>query len=142
MMGIEPTTTGATIRGSTTELHPPLRHLLLDRRPARTRRAGTPSRTRTCNLRLRRPLLYPVELWAHSTLQAASPQPLRSGNYRSFNRLWSEWRDSNPRHPAPKAGALPDCAIPRLISTTCINWVASRFFLEVPINVERIIGHI
>ena len=23
MMGIEPTTTGATIRGSTTELHPP-----------------------------------------------------------------------------------------------------------------------
>ena len=24
MMGIEPTTTGATIRGSTTELHPPL----------------------------------------------------------------------------------------------------------------------
>ncbi len=25
MMGIEPTTTGATIRGSTTELHPPLK---------------------------------------------------------------------------------------------------------------------
>src|SRR5690606_10858909 len=23
---------------------------------------------------------------------------------------WSEMRDSNPRHPAPKAGALPDCA--------------------------------
>src|SRR5690554_3576724 len=27
--------------------------------------------------------------------------------------LWSGWRDSNPRHPAPKAGALPDCATPR-----------------------------
>ena len=29
---------------------------------------------------------------------------------------WSGWRDSNSRHPAPKAGALPDCAIPRLFS--------------------------
>lgn len=26
---------------------------------------------------------------------------------------WSEMRDSNPRHPAPKAGALPDYATPR-----------------------------
>ncbi len=26
---------------------------------------GAPGRTRTCNLRLRRPLLYPVELQAH-----------------------------------------------------------------------------
>ena len=25
-------------------------------------------------------------------------------------------RDSNPRHPAPKAGALPDCANPRCLS--------------------------
>ena len=28
-------------------------------------------------------------------------------------KLWSGWRDSNSRHPAPKAGALPDCATPR-----------------------------
>ena len=27
---------------------------------------------------------------------------------------WSGMRDSNPRHPAPKAGALPGCANPRL----------------------------
>ena len=27
---------------------------------------------------------------------------------------WSGWRDSNPRHPAPKAGALPGCATPRM----------------------------
>jgi hypothetical protein len=27
---------------------------------------------------------------------------------------WSGMRDSNPRHPAPKAGALPDCANPRM----------------------------
>ena len=33
----------------------------------------------------------------------------------SYGRLiWSGWRDSNSRHPAPKAGALPDCATPRL----------------------------
>ena len=27
---------------------------------------------------------------------------------------WSGQRDLNPRLPAPKAGALPDCAMPRL----------------------------
>ena len=26
--------------------------------------------------------------------------------------IWSEWRDSNPRHPAPKAGALPTALHP------------------------------
>ena len=26
--------------------------------------------------------------------------------------LWSEWRDLNPRHPAPKAGALPTALHP------------------------------
>ncbi|SJM89104.1 hypothetical protein CRENPOLYSF1_100015 [Crenothrix polyspora] len=33
-------------------------------------------------------------------------------------KMWSGWRDSNPRHPAPKAGALPNCATPRLSSAT------------------------
>ena len=28
-------------------------------------------------------------------------------------KLWSGWRDSNSRHLAPKASALPDCATPR-----------------------------
>lgn len=55
--------------------------------------AGTPGRIRTCYPRLRRPMLYPDELRA---------------------QIWSGWRDSNPRHPAPKAGALPDCATPRI----------------------------
>lgn len=27
-----------------------------------------------------------------------------------FRFTQSEWRDLNPRHPAPKAGALPNCA--------------------------------
>ena len=83
MMGIEPTTTGATIRGSTTELHPPLPKQRIGFRrltqpwasPMRTM-LGTPSRTRTCNLRLRRPLLYPVELWAHGTSSNPSRQTL------------------------------------------------------------------
>lgn len=54
---------------------------------------GTPGRIRTCYPRLRRPMLYPNELRAQT---------------------WSGWRDSNSRHPAPKAGALPGCATPRL----------------------------
>lgn len=38
-------------------------------------------------------MLYPDELRAHNS--------------------WSGQRDSNPRPSAPKADALPDCAIPR-----------------------------
>src|SRR5690606_16202245 len=29
-------------------------------------------------------------------------------------KKWSEWRDSNPRHSAPKADALPGCATLRV----------------------------
>ena len=29
---------------------------------------------------------------------------------------WSGWRDSNPRPPAPQAGALPDCATARFVN--------------------------
>ena len=32
----------------------------------------------------------------------------------SFTK-WSGWRDSNPRPPAPQAGALPDCATARFL---------------------------
>src|SRR5258706_14993574 len=88
-MGFEPTTTGITIRDSTAELQP----------PSRTPWAvGAPDRIRTCYPRLRRPVLYPDELRAHS----------------ESNPRWSGWRDSNPRHLAPKASALPDCATPRV----------------------------
>ena len=34
---------------------------------------------------------------------------------------WSEMRDSNPRHPAPKAGALPAALIPEIILHT-LHW--------------------
>ena len=63
---------------------------------------GAPGRIRTCDPRLRRPLLYPTELRAHAVF--SKPKKM------VISPKWSEWRDSNPRHPAPKAGALPGCA--------------------------------
>src|SRR6185312_2891513 len=53
-MGLEPTTTGITIRDSTLELRP----------PSCTQRYGLPGGTRTHNPQLRRLVLYPVELRA------------------------------------------------------------------------------
>ena len=35
--------------------------------------------------------------------------------------MWSEWRDSNPRHPAPKAGALPTALHPDILFSATIN---------------------
>ena len=72
-------------------------------RAQRTRsKHGAPDRNRTCNPRLRRPVLYPVELRA------------RGKPPRTNSNAWSGQRDSNPRLSAPKADALPDCAIPRI----------------------------
>src|SRR3546814_138173 len=58
MMGFEPTTPGITIRCSNqlSYTHQILLPTLLAN--------GAPGRTRTCNRRLRRPVLYPVELRA------------------------------------------------------------------------------
>ncbi len=80
------------------------------------RRTGTPERIRTSDLRLRRPLLYPTELRALESVRSV-PEARRAG-------IWSGWRDSNPRHSAPKADALPGCATPRMffpksLSQTC-----------------------
>ncbi len=61
-MGLEPTTTGITIRDSTFELRSPLlQKLVID---DRARRDGLPGETRTHNPQLRRLVLYPVELRA------------------------------------------------------------------------------
>jgi hypothetical protein len=62
---------------------------------------GAPGRTRTCDPRLRRPMLYPAELRAQGT--KTSPTHLS----------WSERWDSNLRPSGPKPDALPDCATPR-----------------------------
>ena len=44
--------------------------------------------------------------------------------------VWSGRGDSNARPPAPKAGALPGCATPRLAVMTIIAWHVAppRFF--------------
>ena len=55
---------------------------------------GPPGEARTHDPLLRRQMLYPTEL-------------------RADTFFWSGRRDSNSRHPAPKAGALPGCATPR-----------------------------
>lgn len=36
------------------------------------RKSSTPKRIRTSNLRFRRPMLYPVELWVHAAATTAS----------------------------------------------------------------------
>ena len=54
----------------------------------KTYSSGGPGRIRTCDLRIRSPLLYPAELRAPLILK-------------------SEWQDLNLRPRAPKARALP-----------------------------------
>ena len=74
--------------------------LLAEARPTNAAGAsppGVPGRDRTCDPQLRRLLLYPTELRG------------RKGGREN----WSGREDSNLRPPAPKAGALPDCATPR-----------------------------
>lgn len=44
---------------------------------------------------------------AWSALRAANPKAARAATYRSFSLIWLGWRDSNPRMPGPKPGALP-----------------------------------
>ena len=66
-MGIEPTTTGITIRDSTTELQPPFETACTSYRCSGLCDEiayGVPDRNRTCNPQLRRLVLYPVELRA------------------------------------------------------------------------------
>ena len=126
MTGLEPATTGATVQCSTIELHPPSRvrlpagakrrayagtrdittdYLAWNRgqtaeRRARTRGRSAPGGSRTPDLRIRSPPLYPAELQAHQ---------IKSGGAGTN----SGREDLNLRPPAPKAGALPGCATPR-----------------------------
>ena len=72
-MGLEPTTTGITIRDSTAELQPPSENGCA---------CGTPDRTRTCYPRLRRPVLYPNELRAP---RAATPVLVALDSKRGSN---------------------------------------------------------
>ena len=115
---------------------------------------GAPGRTRTCDPRLRRPLLYPTELrapiWVHlkMTVRYQRVAPVRfvrvlnaplffESTAVRIGAYWSGSRDSNPRHPAPKAGALPDCAIPRVWRRLQISRAAIIRTGPVPVNPDR-----
>jgi hypothetical protein len=49
----------------------------------------------------------------------------------TLNINWSGWRDSNSRHLAPKASALPGCATPR----------TDRFYRTLPVEVNHLINN-
>src|SRR5262249_34887259 len=87
------------------ELHPPP---LRSARGAERVRNGAPGGNRTPDRRIRNPLLYPSELQAQVRLRR------RDSNARQAIKSGRE--DLNLRLPAPKAGALPGCATPRLNS--------------------------
>ena len=67
---------------------------------------GAPGRIRTCDLRIRSPLLYPAELRG----PAGPWGPARSGR-----------PDSNRRPFGPKPNALPGCATPRLRTSMAVR---------------------
>ncbi len=77
---------------------------------------GTPGEARTPDLWLRRPPLYPTELRAQSSSRRETRLTL----------IGSGRRDLNPRHPAPKAGALPGCATPRDVVTAAREQLIPR----------------
>ncbi len=54
-------------------------------------------------------------VWCGDIFEKCDFVKVSNSNYLQAERSsrWSGWRDLNSRHPAPKAGALPDCATPR-----------------------------
>ena len=104
-MGLEPTTTGITIRDSTIELRPPLLLQILQKHtlacPAGLE-PTTPSLEGWCSIRLSYGQIARFRRAVHPVVHRHVP-----------GQDWSGWRDLNSRHPAPKAGALPGCATPR-----------------------------
>src|SRR3974377_1621062 len=60
--------------------------------------------------RVRSAVLYPLELRALNGPDVASEPTLFA---KATAERWSGQRDLNPRPSAPKADALPDCAMPR-----------------------------
>ena len=72
---------------------------------------GAPGRIRTCDPRLRRPLLYPAELRALD--ESFSLQTLLQRPLQLCCKEWSVRQDLNLRPLVPKTSALPSCATHR-----------------------------
>ena len=90
---------------------------------------GTPGETRTHNPRLRRPVLYPVELRAHIMWRHESFPLLHSVLPTTVLQFWSGRWDSNSRPSAPKADALPGCATPRRSAHSTGSWQRGQSLL-------------
>ncbi len=77
---------------------------------------GAPGRIRTCNPRIRSPMLYPLSHGRWSGRRDSNPQP----SAWKANALpielqplaWSGRLDLNQRPPVPKTGALPSALLP------------------------------
>ena len=66
---------------------------------------GAPGRSRTCDLRIRSPTLYPAELRARQKhlIKAVETADMTVSTIEK----WGERRGLNPRPPGPQPGALP-----------------------------------
>ena len=94
MMGLEPTNAGTTNQCVNHFATPTIGISLI----------GAPGEIRTPDNLLRRQMLYPTELQAQfQGLRLSIRLPFNRGK---LGKSWSGQRDSNPRPPAPKAGAL------------------------------------
>ena len=119
---------GASGRNRTTDtgIFSPLLYLLSYRsKTLATRKGLEPSTSsvtgwRTNHLYYRAKFILFCVWWAFRDLNPGpigyEPTALTTELKAHILFLWSGWRDSNSRHLAPKASALPNCATPR-----CIN---------------------
>ena len=124
--GFEPATPGITIRCSNqlSYIHHSSQTL------QQSRRCGAPDRTRTCNRRLRRPVLYPVELRAHITTVAPdcripphpAHQPGQTGRGRGIRTpdplLPKQMRYQTALYPDEGPGVAPEVPTrPRIVGS-------------------------
>src|SRR6476469_8005554 len=107
------------------ELHAHLRSRVVGARPAH-QRLDLARRSRLV-------IEHPVARAGAALLHGGLGWFVDAGNHLRLvpvdEREWSGQQDSNLRPPAPKAGALPDCAMPRSpllsVSTYIVRWKAA-----------------
>ena len=58
--------------------------------------------------------------YCDSIFRVSPPKEISRNGIKPFLLIWSEWRDSNSRHPGPKPGALPTGPHPDSIRTEFI----------------------